>query len=65
VNPPAEGFNLDMGEPTLAIPRDKVVYLRSFGDDFKALMKAYIREHERRREHPDWLGWCTVFADWL
>jgi len=54
-----------MGEPTLAIPRDKVVYLRSFGDDFKALMKAYIREHERRREHPDWLGWCTVFADWL
>src|SRR4029077_2906749 len=61
--PVGEGFDIKTGEPELAIPRDRRVYLRSFGDDMKATLRAYRRERERERERervhgnldPDWL----------
>jgi hypothetical protein len=66
MNPPVgEGFNLDTGEPALAIPRDHCVYLRSFGDDMKATLRAYRREREGGRVHQDWLLWARQFGDWL
>jgi hypothetical protein len=45
VNPPiGEGFNIDTGDPALAIPRDHCVFLRSFGDDMDLpLERAYAR----------------------
>ena len=66
MNPPvSEGFNLDTGEPEIAIPHDKKIYLRSFGDDMKATLKAYIREKSQGNIHEDWLQWVKSFTDWL
>jgi hypothetical protein len=66
MNPPiGEGFDLKTGEPELAIPRDHRVYLRSFGDDMKALVRAYRREKLHGSLHPDWLAWTRQFGDWL
>ena len=65
VPPEGEGFDLDSGQAVCALPRDAQVYLRSFGDDVKALLAAYQREKQGGREHPDWLAWCRGFADWL
>jgi len=62
--PAAEGFNLDDGRPVCAIG-NREVFLRSFGDDVKALLKAYERERRLGRHHVDWLKWCRQFADWL
>lgn len=66
MNPPAgEGFHLETGESVLAIPRDKRVYLRSFGDDLKATLRAYAREKRAGIHHSQWLAWVKSFADWL
>jgi hypothetical protein len=66
VDPPeGEGFSLATGMPALAIPRDSVVYLRSFGDDMKAALRAVAFEREHGREHPEWLAWARRFGDWL
>ena len=29
------------------------------------LMEAYRRERKQGRDHPEWIGWCREFADWL
>ena len=63
--PVGEGFNLDTGEPVMAIGEHKRVYLRSFGDDVKIMLKAYLRERRLGREHPEWLRWSKEFGDWL
>ena len=66
VNPPVgEGFDIKTGEPELAIPRDHRVYLRSFGDDMKATLRAYRREKLQGHSHPEWLAWARQFAEWL
>ena len=66
VNPPVgEGFDIKTGEPELAIPRDHRVYLRSFGDDMKATLRAYRREKLQGHSHPDWLAWARQFGEWL
>ena len=66
MNPPrGEGFDIKTGEPELAIPRDHRVYLRSFGDDMKATLRAYRREKLHGNLHPDWLAWTRQFGDWL
>lgn len=66
MNPPVgEGFDINTGEPELAIPGDHRVYLRSFGDDMKATLRAYRREKLRGNIHPDWLAWARQFGDWL
>ncbi len=63
--PEGEGFDMETGELQLALPHDKVVYLRSFTDDMKILLRGYEFELERGHEHPEWLAWCRTFADWL
>jgi hypothetical protein len=66
LNPPnGEGFMMDTGEPVMVRPQDGKMYLRSFGDDLKALLKAVKREKEQGRMHEDWLGWAKSFGDWL
>lgn len=66
MNPPVgEGFNIDTGEVALAIPRDHCVFLRSFGDDMKATLRAYRRERMHGSVHKDWLLWAQTFGDWL
>ena len=65
VNPPsAEGFYFKTGEPAYALPDGKV-YLRSYGDDIKALLRAYRFEKNQGSDHPSWLAWCRQYADWL
>lgn len=63
--PVGEGFNIDTGEPELAITSDSCVYLRSFGDDMKALARTYLFELGKGKDHKDWKVWLTKFADWL
>jgi hypothetical protein len=66
MNPPVgEGFDIKTGEPELAIPQDHRCYLRSFGDDMKATLRAYRREQLHGNVHSDWLTWARQFADWL
>lgn len=66
MNPPiGEGFDIKTGEPELAIPRDRRLYLRSFGGDMKATMRAYRREKGHGNLHPEWLAWARQFGDWL
>lgn len=66
VDPPAgEGFNMETGGLQLALPRVGVVFLRSFGDDVKVLVRAYAREASQGREHTEWLAWVERFGRWL
>lgn len=62
--PEGEGFHLQNGQSVCALGRPEV-YLRSFGDDLKALLKAYQREKQQGRECPEWLAWCRSFGNWL
>ncbi|OAM87954.1 family 43 glycosylhydrolase [Termitidicoccus mucosus] len=76
VNPPvAEGFVLG-GENNGALAADQnpmarpltektPIYLRSFCDDMKSLMRAFTREKKAGRDHPEWLAWTRKFGDWL
>lgn len=63
--PQGEGFSLDDGMPCCVRRKDQMMFLRSFGDDVKMLLRAYMREKELGREHAEWLRWCREFADWL
>ncbi|HZQ55678.1 MAG TPA: hypothetical protein VFB14_26000 [Bryobacteraceae bacterium] len=63
--PVGEGFLIDTGELALAIPRDHCVFLRSFGDDMKATLRAYRRERAKGIVHKDWLEWARRFGTWL
>lgn len=62
--PEGEGFSLKDGHPVCALG-DNTIYLRSFGDDIKALLRAYQLEKKWGRNHPEWLQWCRTFGDWL
>ena len=69
LSPPAgEGFSFE-GKPEIAIPprniSEPIVYLRSFGDGLKELLKAVKREKSAGIEHEDWIAWTRNFADWL
>ncbi|MFZ5832168.1 MAG: glycoside hydrolase family 76 protein, partial [Planctomycetota bacterium] len=65
--PEGEGFYFDSGEIATARGHRKLpeVYLRSFGDDVKALLRAYAREKRAGHDHPEWLTWTRQFGDWL
>ncbi len=63
--PNGEGFMLDTGEPVMVRPQDGKMYLRSFGDGLKTLLKTILREKSLGREHQEWLKWAQSFADWL
>lgn len=64
--PPAgEGFFLSSGEITFAIPRSDQLYLRSYGDDIKATLRAVKFERVHGVERGKWLDWCVSFGDWL
>lgn len=63
--PEGEGFYWKTGEPAIALPRQERVYLRSFGDDLKSLLKAAKREKGQGREQAEWVSWAQTFADWL
>ena len=64
--PEGEGFLFENGKPcTARWPRENVMYLRSFGDDMKATLRAIRRERKQGREHPSWLAWVKQYADWL
>lgn len=65
LNPPeAEGFELGTWKPANALGGDRV-YLRSYTDDLKATLRAYLFERSKGRLHPEWLAWVQGFTDWL
>jgi len=69
LSPPAgEGFTFD-GIPEVTrganLTPVRIVYMRSFGDGLKELLKAVKREREYGIEHADWIAWARTFADWL
>lgn len=63
--PEGEGFDMETGKIMLALPHDEVVYLRSFTDDMKILLRGYEFEKAQGHDHPEWLAWCKRFGDWL
>ncbi len=63
--PEGEGFDLKTGKTVTALGGDNRVYLRSFGDDMKALLRAVAREEKAGHRHPAWLAWARQFGDWL
>ncbi|OAM90780.1 hypothetical protein AW736_06225 [Termitidicoccus mucosus] len=73
IAPPVdEGFLLKTGGPALStwpaakkVTENQPIYLRSFCDDMKSLMRAYEREARAGRPRPEWLAWVRQFGDWL
>ncbi len=66
LDPPAgEGFFWKNGSPAMAIPRKERVFIRSFGDGLKSLLKAAKREKSLGKPHPEWVAWARSFADWI
>ncbi len=73
VDPPvAEGYILSSGDyavselaATKTVTEENSIYLRSFCDDMKSLMRVYEREQRAGRQHPEWLAWVRKFGDWL
>lgn len=66
VNPPAgEGFKFSTGEVTNSLQGEDVIYLRSFGDDMKAMLKAVLREDADSYHYKEYIAWTQGFADWL
>ncbi len=73
VDPPLdEGFMLGSGAPQVStwptgreVTTEQVIFLRSFTDDMKSLLRAYEREERAGRERSSWLAWVRTFADWL
>jgi hypothetical protein len=65
--PQGEGFDLRTGafSQALFVQRVEEVFLRSFTDDLKALLRAYRREKAAGVTHAHWLRWAQSFADWL
>ncbi|KPK45447.1 MAG: hypothetical protein AMK72_11020, partial [Planctomycetes bacterium SM23_25] len=62
--PEGEGFRVQDGAPVTYLGRPEV-FLRSYADDLKSLVKAYQREKKQfGREHSEWLAWCRSFGDW-
>ncbi|TDE97405.1 hypothetical protein EXU48_04205 [Occultella glacieicola] len=73
VAPPLdEGFMLRSGVPAVStwptgreVTTEQAIYLRSFTDDMKSLLRACEREERAGRDRSDWLVWVRTFADWL
>tara|TARA_R110002049_G_scaffold307720_2_gene509205 strand:- start:32874 stop:35102 length:2229 start_codon:yes stop_codon:yes gene_type:complete len=66
LDPPAgEGFFWEDSAPAPALPRLKRVFIRSFGDGLKSILKAAKREKELGKPHPEWVAWAQSYADWL
>jgi hypothetical protein len=64
MNPPAAaGFNLRTGKPD-SEPAG-IFFLRAPSEGMQTLVKAYLREKRKGRDHPEWLHWCRQLADWL
>ena len=41
------------------------VWVRQLGDGLEAVLDAYLFEHKRGVEHPEWLEYCKKAAAWL
>lgn len=63
--PNGEGFMMNTGEVVMVRPQDGKMYLRSFGDGLKALLRAVKRKKQQGLLHEDWLRWAQSFGDWL
>jgi hypothetical protein len=63
MNPPAgTGFAITTGKTEELFHS---LYLRSFGDDMTATLRAFHRERLSGISHPEWLAWVRQFGDWL
>jgi hypothetical protein len=68
VSPPvSEGYDLDDGTPRFFGEGKgfSTVFLRSWCDDVKSLLKAIKFEQKHGRKHVEWLTWASTFGDWL
>ncbi|MBE0653618.1 MAG: hypothetical protein IH594_07455 [Bacteroidales bacterium] len=65
--PNSEGYDIDDGSPRFFGEGVgfSTVFLRSYCDDMKSLLKAIKFERQNGREHPEWLSWVQEYGDWL
>jgi hypothetical protein len=40
-------------------------WLRNATEDMRVLMRAYRRERDHGRQHPEWFNWVKSYVDWL
>jgi hypothetical protein len=57
------GYDLATGKPWDHIWL--APWLRNASEDMRVLVKAYRRERQRGRDHPEWLAWVKQYVDWL
>ncbi len=60
------GFDLETGGPWTGDHREWVApWLRNATEGMRVVMRAYRREREQGRLHPEWFAWVKSYADWL
>jgi hypothetical protein len=60
------GYDLSTGKPWTGERQEWVApWLRNATEDMRVLMRAYRRERELGRRHPEWFNWVKTYVDWL
>lgn len=60
------GFDLETGGAwTGDHPEWVAPWLRNATEGMRVVMRAYRREREQGRLHPEWFAWVKTYADWL
>ncbi len=59
----ATGYDLATGKPH--DHRWLAPWLRNATEDMRVLMRAYRRERDLGRQHPEWFNWVKQYVDWL
>lgn len=60
------GYDLATGRPWTGDHREWVApWLRNATEGMAVLMRAYRRERDMGRLHPEWIDWIKTYVDWL
>ena len=62
----ATGYDLSTGKPWTGEHQEWLApWLRNATEGMRVLMRAYQREQNLGRNHPEWLKWVKSYVDWL
>jgi hypothetical protein len=62
----ATGYDLATGKPWTGDRQEWLApFLRNATEGMRVLMRAYRREKNLGRQHPEWFNWVKSYVDWL
>ena len=62
----ATGYDLATGKPWTGDRQEWLApFLRNATEGMRVLMRAYRRENNCGRQHPEWFNWVKSYVDWL